>query len=91
MLCYNLQNFSTIGTRNKHLLFSSLQTSGYTSDLFSMVGTVFLWMFWPSFNGAAAATGEAQHRAILNTYFRYVHMGNNGYRLRDFSSRMGRS
>ena len=37
-----------------------------------MVGTVFLWMFWPSFNGAAAATGEAQHRAILNTYFRYV-------------------
>ena len=45
------------------------QSSGYTSDLFSMVGTIFLWMFWPSFNGAAAAAGEPQHRAVLNTYF----------------------
>lgn len=45
------------------------QGSSYTNDLFSMVGTIFLWMFWPSFNGAAAAAGEAQHRAVLNTYF----------------------
>ena len=45
------------------------QSSGYNSDLFSMVGTIFLWMFWPSFNGAAARYGEAQHRAVLNTYF----------------------
>ena len=34
-----------------------------------MVGTVFLWMFWPSFNAAAAAEGDAQMRAIINTYF----------------------
>ena len=33
------------------------------------VGTIFLWMFWPSFNGAAATPGEPQHRAVLNTYF----------------------
>ena len=47
----------------------SLQSSARTSDMFSMVGTIFLWMFWPSFNSAAAADGEPRHRAILNTYF----------------------
>ena len=34
-----------------------------------MVGTIFLWMFWPSFNAATALPGPAQHRAILNTYY----------------------
>jgi len=29
----------------------------YTSVLFGMIGTIFLWMFWPSFN-AALGTGE---------------------------------
>jgi len=31
-------------------------------------GTVFLWLFWPSFN-SAAAVGEGQYRAVVNTYF----------------------
>ena len=26
-------------------------------------------MFWPSFNGGAAATGDAQQRAVINTYY----------------------
>merc|ERR1719427_28112 len=48
---------------------SEKEGSSYSSDLFSMVGTIFLWMFWPSFNGGAAATGDAQQRAVLNTYY----------------------
>ena len=33
------------------------------------MGTVFLWMYWPSFNGGAAASGDAQQRALINTYY----------------------
>ena len=43
-------------------------SSAYHSDLFAMIGTLFLWLFWPSFNGALAA-GNAQYRAVINTYF----------------------
>lgn len=40
------------------------------SDLFAMVGTLFLWMFWPSFNGALApASMKSQHRVVINTVF----------------------
>ncbi|XP_063416627.1 ammonium transporter Rh type A-like [Mytilus trossulus] len=39
----------------------------YHSDLLSMIGTVFLWLYWPSFNGGGV-TGDEQHRAVINTY-----------------------
>lgn len=37
-----------------------------TTDTFAMIGTVFLWMFWSSFNGALAS-GSQQHRVVINT------------------------
>ncbi|XP_076844586.1 ammonium transporter Rh type B [Brachyhypopomus gauderio] len=45
------------------------KTSVYHSDIFAMIGTLYLWMFWPSFNSAITEYGDAQHRTALNTYF----------------------
>uniref|UniRef100_A0A1I8PY71 Ammonium transporter AmtB-like domain-containing protein n=1 Tax=Stomoxys calcitrans TaxID=35570 RepID=A0A1I8PY71_STOCA len=41
--------------------------ANYLSDIFAMVGTLFLWIYWPSFN-SVLADGTGQERAIVNTY-----------------------
>lgn len=33
------------------------------------LGTIFLWIFWPSFNSAPTTLGDGQHRTVLNTYY----------------------
>lgn len=43
-------------------------TSGYYSNIFAMIGTLFLFMYWPSFN-SALASGTGRYRIIINTYF----------------------
>ncbi|KAI2655175.1 ammonium transporter Rh type B [Labeo rohita] len=44
-------------------------SSVYHSDLFAMIGTIYLWMFWPSFNSAITSYGDPQHRTAMNTYY----------------------
>lgn len=38
------------------------------AKLTNCAGTVFLWMFWPSFNSAIAERGFPQLTAVINTY-----------------------
>lgn len=38
------------------------------SEMYSFIGTLFLWVYWPSMN-AAFVSGSAHNRAIANTYY----------------------
>ncbi|NXT01717.1 RHAG protein, partial [Jacana jacana] len=53
------------GLKNKH----ENEESTYHSDMFAMIGTLFLWLFWPSFNSAIALEKPDQMKAIVNTYY----------------------
>lgn len=46
---------------------NAAESAEYHSDVFSMIGTVFLWMFWPSFNSAPGSDVD-RHYAVVNTY-----------------------
>lgn len=45
---------------------STNAVGGYNSQTIAMIGTLFLWMYWPSFNGALA-NEKQQQRVIVNT------------------------
>jgi len=45
---------------------SEKEGSDYKGDIFAMIGTLFLWLYWPSFN-AGPADGNERQRAVINT------------------------
>lgn len=40
----------------------------YSSDIFSLAGTIFLWVLWPSFQSAVAGSPQRQYLAQANTF-----------------------
>ncbi|KJH50952.1 putative ammonium transporter Rh type [Dictyocaulus viviparus] len=40
----------------------------YHSDIYAMIGAIFLWVFWPSFNAVMAEPADARQRAVCNTF-----------------------
>ncbi|XP_053309355.1 ammonium transporter Rh type A-like [Spea bombifrons] len=66
--CYFGLGVSRILYRPELKLGHPKDTTSANSDLLSLLGTLFLWIFWPSFNSVLAKAGDAQHRAVLNTF-----------------------
>ncbi|KAJ3045375.1 hypothetical protein HDV00_010245 [Rhizophlyctis rosea] len=64
VLCHNREKAKEYARHSKN-------GSNYNSDLFSLLGTVTLFIYWPSFNAAFAKfnvdTGFSQARVIINT------------------------
>ncbi|NXD29274.1 RHBGB protein, partial [Spelaeornis formosus] len=48
------------------------QDLGHQTDAFAVVGTIYLWIFWPSFTSASTVHDNTENWAVLNTYFSLV-------------------
>lgn len=53
-------------------------------------GTLFLWMFWPSFNSAITDHGDGQHRAAINTYLGLASTVLTTYAISSLSAKRGK-
>ncbi|NXS69547.1 RHBGB protein, partial [Pandion haliaetus] len=45
------------------------QDTGNQPDVFAVVGTIYLWIFWPSFTSPTTVRDNAEPWAVLNSYF----------------------
>jgi len=47
---------------------SDKEGADYKTDLFAMIGTIFLWMYWPSFNSIPETDAYTRQIIAINTY-----------------------
>lgn len=47
---------------------SRLDEPSYNTDVTAMIGSIFLWIYWPSFNSALTLSDPEYQRAVINTY-----------------------
>uniref|UniRef100_A0A8C8SZ55 Ammonium transporter AmtB-like domain-containing protein n=1 Tax=Pelusios castaneus TaxID=367368 RepID=A0A8C8SZ55_9SAUR len=66
------------------------EKSNPISDLFSMLGILFLWMFWPSFNSVLIMDVMQKRNAISNTYYAIAVSAVAAFALSALSSRNGK-
>lgn len=62
----------TIMLNYKPSMYNKNLSATQTSFTTAMIGTLFLWCFWPSFNAALAVTPSDIHLSVLNTYFSII-------------------
>ncbi|XP_062367395.1 ammonium transporter Rh type B isoform X1 [Cinclus cinclus] len=48
------------------------QDTGHQRDVFAVVGTIYMWIFWPSFTSTTTVHDNAENWAVINTYFSLV-------------------
>ena len=70
--CYFGLGVSVMLRNMKDINDNDKEASLYHSDIFAMIGTLFLWMYWPSFNSALVNDPYDKQRTIINTYLSLV-------------------
>ena len=55
--------------KSKIIDFNYFNNSNYFSNITSIIGVLFLWFYFPSFNSGLVLSDNARYRSSINTYF----------------------
>ncbi|CAI4222959.1 unnamed protein product [Auanema sp. JU1783] len=81
---------AAIVSHKKNVMEMNDEGSIKHSDLFSMIGTLLLWVFFPSFNASIQEPEDARHRAIMNTYLAMASGTVTTFLISSFADNLGR-